>query len=85
MNESGLKLYHSVNATASKGLDDEKGMSDVDAGIPSSVDKGCKGTAHCDGAHNSCPSDQPPSSDKKTEGNSTQRLTKKDDCHREFW
>ena len=25
--ENRLKLYHSVDATASKGLDDEKGMS----------------------------------------------------------
>ena len=53
-NESRLKLYHSADATASKGFDDEKGMSDVDADIPSYVDKCCADTAHCDG-------DQPPS------------------------
>ena len=32
-----MKLYHSADATATERLDDEKGMSDVDAGIPSSA------------------------------------------------
>ena len=41
VNKNPLKLYHSVNATASKCLHDQKGMSDADAGIPSSVDKEC--------------------------------------------
>ena len=60
-----MKLYHSVNATVSESLDDEKDMSDADAGIPSSVDKSCEGTACCGGAHNSRPSDQSLLSDEK--------------------
>ena len=84
VNESRLKLHYSVDASASKGLEDGKGMSDVDTNIPSPVDKGCEGTARCDGAHNSCPSDQP-LLQMKTEAKSTQRLTKEGDCHIEFW
>ena len=60
-----MKLYHSVDATASEGLDDEKGVSEVDADILSSVDKCCEDTVRCDGAHNSRSSDQLLSSDEK--------------------
>ena len=60
-----LKHYHAVDASASKCFDDEKGISDIDTGTPSSVDNDCEGRVRYDDAHGNFPNDQSPTLDEK--------------------
>ena len=62
VNESRLKLHHSVDATAVDSLDDRQVISGFESDILLVEDKCCEDTVHCDGAHCNFSDDQQTSS-----------------------